>query len=157
MSEFYKVNYDVAMLMDSGEARIGVVIRNENGEVMGSLAEKIAKPECVEVLEALVARRAILFATELGLKWVIIEGDSEIVFKALSGVSPDRSCIGHIIKDYKSISGLFQAHSFSHTRQQGNTVAHALVKRARKSFPLLVWMESVPPDIAYLVHIDVIP
>ena len=155
-SDFYKVNYDGAVLKDSGEAGIGVVIRNEKGEVMGSLAEKIKKPDSVEVLEALAARRAILFATELGLQRVIIEGDSEIVFQAVSEVCSVCSCIGHIIKDCKSISGLFQTHSFSHTRRQGNAVAHALAKRARKSFPFLVWMESVPPDIAYLVHIDVI-
>ncbi|XP_075664873.1 uncharacterized protein LOC142634467 [Castanea sativa] len=154
-SDFYKVNYDGAMLKDSGKAGIGVVIRNENGEVMASLAEKITKPDCVEVLEALAARRAILFAIELGLQQVIIEGDSEIVFKALSGVCSDRSCIGHIFKDYKSILGLFQTHS-SYTRRQCNSVAYALAKRARKSFLLLVWMESVPPDISYLVYVDVI-
>lgn len=42
-SDFYKVDYDGAVLKDSGEAGIGVVIRNEKGEVMGSLAEKIKK------------------------------------------------------------------------------------------------------------------
>ena len=95
----------------------------------------------MEVLEALAARRAVLFAAKLGLQRVVFEGDSETVFKALSGATSDRSCIGHIIKDCKSISSLFQAHFFSHTRQQGNAVAHALAKRARNYFPLLVWME----------------
>ena len=146
--DFYKANYDGALLEESGEAGLGVVIRNEKGEVMESLAEKINKPDSVEILEALAARRAVLFATELGLQRVVFEGDSETVFKALSGATLDRSCIGHIIKDCKSISGLFQAHFFSHTRRYGNTVAHALAKRARNSFLLLVWMESVPPNIA---------
>ncbi|XP_075665535.1 uncharacterized protein LOC142635224 [Castanea sativa] len=155
-SNFYEVNYDRVVLKDSGEAGLGVVIRNEKGEVVGSLAEKIKLPDSIEVLEALAARKAILFAIELGLQRVIIEGDSEIIFKALSESCSDCSHIGHIIKDCKSISSLFQTHSFSHTRRQGNAVAHALAKRARKSFPLLVWMESVPPAVACLVHIDVI-
>lgn len=40
ISDFYKANYDGALLEESGEAGLGVVIRNEKGEVMGSLAEK---------------------------------------------------------------------------------------------------------------------
>ena len=32
---------------------------------------------------------------------------------------------------------------------------HALARRARLSSPLSVWMESVPPDISYLVYVDV--
>ena len=37
--------------------------------------------------------------------------------------------------------------SFSHTRRQGNCVAHSLAKRVRVSLSLLVWMEYVLPDI----------
>ena len=35
----------------------------------------------------------------------------------------------------------------SHVCRQGNALANALAKRARLSNPLLVWMESVPPDL----------
>ena len=38
----------------------------------------------------------------------------------------------------------------------GNEVVHALTKRAKKFFPLSMWMEFVPPDIFYLVYVDVI-
>ena len=74
----------------------------------------------------------------------------------MEGVS-NCSCFGHIIKDCKSIMGSLRTCSFSHVRRQGNGVAHALARRAKNSHPLLVWMEAVPPDIPYLVHIDVIP
>ena len=53
--------------------------------------------------------------------------------------------------------GLPRTCSFSRVRRQGNGVVHALAKRAKNSYPLLVWMEVVPPGISYLVHIDVIP
>ena len=114
---------------------------------MGSLVEKIDMPSTVEVLEAMAARRAMLFMEELGLSHAVFEGDSELVVNALVGHCPDRASIGHIIKDCKSLRGLFQTYSFSHVRRQGNGVAHALARRARMSFPLTVWMESVPPDI----------
>jgi len=103
--------------LSPGKAGVRVVVRNENGEVMASLAEKITKPASVEVLEALAAKRVAIFSMELGLHRVIIERDSEIVFKALSGECLDCSCIGHIIKDCKSILGFFQTYFFSHTRR----------------------------------------
>ena len=93
------------------------MVRNENGEVMASLAERITILASVEGLEALAARRAVIFSLELGLHRVVIEGDTEIVFKALSRECSDCSCIGHIIKDCTSISGFFQTYSFSHTRR----------------------------------------
>ena len=67
------------MFTEIGEAGIGIVVWNERGEVMASLAEK--KFPClpsVEVLEALAARKAAVFTVKLGLHWAIIEGDSKL-------------------------------------------------------------------------------
>ena len=36
-----------------------MVVRNNRGQVVAALAEKVAKPESTEVLEVLAARRAI--------------------------------------------------------------------------------------------------
>ena len=122
---------------------------------MASLAEKLVMPQTVEILEAMVARRAMIFMEELGLCRVIFEGDSETVVKALTRGCPDKSSIGHIVKDCMSLMGCFQTCSFSHVRRQSNGVAHALARRARKSSLLSIWMESVPPYISYLVYVDV--
>ena len=154
-SGIYKANYDGAYFAEEEAAGFGVVVRNELGQVMASLAKKLAMPPTMEILEAMAARRAMIFMEELGLCRATFEGDSETVVKALAGDCPDQSCIGHIIKDCKSLMGCFQTCSFSHVRQQSNRVAHALARRARKSSPLSVWMESVPPDISYLVYVDV--
>ncbi|XP_050258952.1 uncharacterized protein LOC126703942 [Quercus robur] len=151
----YKANYDGAYFAEEEAVGIGVVVRNELGQVTASLAEKLVMPQTVEILEALAARRAMIFMEELGLCRVIFEGDSKTVVKALTGGCPNRSSIGHIVKDCMSLMGWFQSCSFSHVRQQGNGVAHALARRARKSSPLSVWMESVPLDISYLVYVDV--
>ena len=62
--------------------------------------------------------------------------------------------IGQIINDILSIVGSLRTFSFSHTRRQGNYVAHVLAKRAIVSFRLLVWMEHVPSDIEQLVILD---
>ena len=72
---------------------------------MGSLVEKIDMPSTVEVLEAMAARRAMLFMEELGLSHAVFEGDSELAVKALVGHCPGRSSISHIIKDCKCFKG----------------------------------------------------
>ena len=43
-----KANFVGAVFANSGEAGGGVVIQNENGEVMAALSEKIALPSSVE-------------------------------------------------------------------------------------------------------------
>ena len=98
-----KANFDGAVFADSGEAGVGVVIQNENGEVMAALSEKIALPSSVEVLEMVAARRAAVFAAELGFQRVIFEGDAAGVIKALSMRDLALALAGHLVKDFMSI------------------------------------------------------
>nr|XP_023908469.1 uncharacterized protein LOC112020139 [Quercus suber] len=147
----YKANYDGAVFVESEEAGIGVIVRDSKGDVIAALAEKIPYPGSVDMLEALAARRAAKFVMDLGLTATEFEGDSEVVWRALKVVNEAHSAMGVIIKDTMSIVGSLRTFSFSHTRRQGNCVAHALAKRAIVSFPLLVWMEHVPTDISHVV------
>lgn len=54
-----KTNFDGAVFVDSGEAGIGVVIRDSRGQVLASLSKRIPNPSSVAVLELLAARRAV--------------------------------------------------------------------------------------------------
>ena len=74
-----------------------------------------------------------------------------MVCRALRVADWGHSSIGQIVKDILSIVDSLRTFSFSHTRQHGNCVAHALARRAIVSSPLLVWMEHVPPDICHFV------
>ena len=150
----YKANYDGCIFAESEEAGIGIIVRDGKRDVIAASAEKIPYPGSVEVLEALVAKRAAKFVVELGLSVAEFEGDSKVVWRALKAADGAHSAIGVIIKDTMSIVGLLRTFSFSHTRQQGNCAAHALAKRAIVSFSLLVWMEHVPTDISHVVISD---
>ena len=50
------MNYDGAYFADEVEAGISVVVRNELGQVMASLAEKLVMLSTVELLKAMAAR-----------------------------------------------------------------------------------------------------
>jgi ribonuclease HI len=143
----YKVNYDGAIFSDSNAAGIGVIIRNHQGEVMGSLSQRFPFPHSVEAVEASAARSAIQFARDLGFTKIDLEGDSKTVVEALILREPCTTMYGHIIEDTKQIAQSLQSVLFLHTNREGNVMAHLLAKRARQNKPFEAWLESVPPEL----------
>ena len=80
--------------------------------------------------------------------------DLETCIKALQKGELFSSSYGHLDRDTLFHVNSFQSFSFSHTVRQGNVVAHVLAQRARLSFPLLVWMESVSSNVDAFVLAD---
>ena len=68
---------------DSNGAGVRAVVRDSMGGVLASLAENIPFPQTVTNVEAAAARRAILLARDLNLSSIILEGDSEIITRAI--------------------------------------------------------------------------
>lgn len=66
---------------------MGVVIRNDMGQVMVSLSQKTTLPFTAIEVEAMAARRALELALETGFDQVILEGDSQILIIALGNSS----------------------------------------------------------------------
>ena len=88
-------------------------------------------PTSVELVEIFAASRAVQFTVELGYQQAIFEGDSGLVFKALSEGVQSLLPLGHLVKDFMSIVGLLRVYFFSRTRRQSNCVAHVLARRTR--------------------------
>ena len=150
-----KVNFDGAIFSQDGLAGAEVIIRDEHGLVMAALSQQIPSPASVEMVEVLAARRALVFAKELGFDRLILEGDSEAVIKAILGDYMDCSYLGHVLKDIKFLFSSFSFISVKHIHREGNCVAHKLARRAIRD-PFLVWMETVPPDILDVYQRDIL-
>ena len=150
----FKVNYDGAVFAETAEAGIGVVVRTANGSPMATLSQKIRYPLSVEATEAVAARRAVRFALELGLTEVEFEGDSRVITDALTGEKYAQADFGVIIEDTKALAQLLQKHSFLHVNRMGNSVAHALARRAQRCNSPKYRMEHVPPNIQQLLSFD---
>ena len=80
---FLKINYDDAVFRDSNSAGLGAVVCDSMGGVLASLAENIPLPQTMAGVEAAAARRAILLARDLNFSLIILEGDSEIITRAI--------------------------------------------------------------------------
>ena len=106
--------------------------------------KEVALPTSVEMVEVLAARRALIFANELGFDKVILEGDSEIAISAMKIDGYSAASFGHIIADIKALSPQFSCLIFQHTCRHGNMVAHSLARTACNFPPFCTWMEEVP-------------
>ncbi|XP_050241083.1 uncharacterized protein LOC126689976 [Quercus robur] len=155
VGDVVKINYDGAIFSEEGRAGLGVVCRNSEGVVIASLSEQIPLPATITQVEALAARRAAVFAVDIGISSAVLEGDSVIVYRDLSNTEPSLAPHGHIIQDVKLLASSFSCITFSHTRRQENGVTHALARRAINSPNQNVLLDNMPPDILHVALADI--
>ena len=109
---------------------IGAVIRNHDGAVMASCAEKLNQTYKVEEIEALAALKALQLAYDLGFQNVILEGDSLGLIQALKAEDHNLSPLGLLVEDVKLFANNFVRLSYSHIKRSGNNVTHNLTKHS---------------------------
>lgn len=58
----FKMNFDGAIFENLALAGLGIVIRDEQGLIITALSQRIPLPNSVNMVEALAARRSLIFA-----------------------------------------------------------------------------------------------
>ena len=150
---YLKINFDGATFKDINKAGLGVVIRDGFGQVLASLLEQIQLPFSLNLVEAMAVARALSFAAELGFSRFVLEGDSELIIKALQNKEDSLAPFGHILAAAKTTTNV-NCISFSHIRRLDNSIAHNLAKHARHVAGLKVWMKDVPPHLYSVLLTD---
>ena len=152
----YKANFDAAFFGSSGTVGIGVVVRDSKGEIIAALSQKILEPHSVDAAEALACSRAVVFAKELCLLSVIVEGDSMQIVQAASNKRANLTLFGHVINEIHESCSSFNRISFQHVRRDGNKLAHSLARRAVLSADTVVWVEELPTDLEDVFQMDLV-
>ena len=79
----YKLNFDAAIFTDISTSGVGVIIRNEKGQVMVALSSKGLAVIDSEKVEVLACRQAMEFALDDGFSDLIVEGDNSNVMRSI--------------------------------------------------------------------------
>jgi hypothetical protein len=97
--------------------------------------------------EALAARRAIKLCLLLGIRKIILEGDSLQVVHALQVSNKGPSVIGPIVEDARYLCRRFLDFEVRHVLRGANGEAHRLAKLALSRDGYTIWRDNFPfPD-----------
>ncbi|KAK9994125.1 hypothetical protein SO802_023828 [Lithocarpus litseifolius] len=152
----YKVNIDAVVFKEQGCCGVGVVIRNDKGQLMGAMSKRVEFPWGALEAEAKAAEMGVCLAWDLGLKDIEVEGDSLLVAQALKGSTPPALPILKIVEGVKWYLRKFSSWTVVHTRRINNVAAHLLANSARNVFDCVIWVEDIPPIIEMQILKDVI-
>ena len=115
--EWYKVNVDSAVFKHRKKAGIGVVIRDETGEVIAALSKIVNAPLGAVEIEALAMETRVSFARDVGIREAVFEGDSLIICKALQGDRGLPSSIQNVLEGTLELTLGFRSFAFSHVKR----------------------------------------
>lgn len=135
---------------------VGVVIRDWRVTFVLTKSDQCLA-DLALIAECWAARLALATALELGLRCVVLEGDSLKVISLLSyqnGACP--WSINWLIHDYFYFISLLSSFCFSHIKRCANTVAVRMAKHGSASTPTLeVWPFSPLSWIGDELNFDV--
>ena len=128
---WYKTNVDGAVFTERGQCGIRVVVWNDKGQIMAALSKKLLYPLGALAAKAKAIEIDIFFSWELGLREIILEGDSQIVMNAIANHDLGPIQIQQLVTGIKSWVPKFRTWKTSFTRREGNKAAQLMAKHAR--------------------------
>ena len=85
--------------------------------------------------------------SQLNRSSITLEGDSEIINRALQDAEQSFATFSNLIKEIRFHADSSLNCNFSYVKRKGNSVAYSLVRHAKHVNDLVVWREEVPPPI----------
>ena len=146
-----KLNSDAAA--KNGKGGLGVVVRDEEGEVLLAAGVRLEEVSSPEEAEACAILFGLQIAFDAGLRNLEVESDCLTVIKMLNGTSA-RNATQTIIHDILALSSSFNFCSFSFVNRVCNKVAHTMAKLSSSFDEMRVWLEDYPPELSTCVAAD---
>jgi ribonuclease HI len=153
--DVYKINCDGSFIPGSNKAGWGFIIRYHYGNVAAAGVGSANFLLSAQHAETIAFMKGIEHA-ELGMSRVILEIDAISIAKALSEPGIDRSGIGPVLCDIKTVMyNEFAECIISHVSRECNVIADTLAAMGLncRNGPLL-WQDRLPDSVALLVSSD---
>lgn len=131
MSEPIVVWIDGASRGNPGQAGIGVLIQNNEGETLNEISEYLGDDKTNNQAEYSALIKALESCKELGVKNVKVLSDSELVVKQMKNQYRVRSeKIKNLHKKAKRLESEFQEVAYNHVSREKNSIADNLANKA---------------------------
>lgn len=138
------VNVDAALFPSIRRMGMGFVARNHLGECMFAGSEQLQGFSEPELAEALAIRRALEVCRSEGCSSIVLASDCLSMVNKIKSTAQDRSRVGAVVSDIKSLASGFTQCSFLHVRRGMNVAAHKLARSCEHSVNLFYL--GVVPD-----------
>jgi hypothetical protein len=107
---------------------MGAVFRDSEGKCLAAASLPLQGFTSPEMGEALALRGAVMIARDKGFNNVVFVSDCLSLIQRLNSPAPDRSEVGSVVKDIKTLVAGFSTASFRHVKRCLNEAAHILAK-----------------------------
>ncbi|KAL2906316.1 putative 4-hydroxy-4-methyl-2-oxoglutarate aldolase [Bienertia sinuspersici] len=128
---------------------------SKNGEVVVAQARTLFKKGDAEMAEALAAKMALKLIRDQGWRKVIVEGDAQIIIRALQQKIRRSHYVQLIIEDVIHLSASIEEIVFTFAFHQCNEVAHRLAKWVVASFSDELWLNECLVWLSDLIVTDI--
>jgi hypothetical protein len=112
---------------------LGAVGRDHRGTLKFSVSEGITGISSPEVAEAIAIRSALTFALNNGFMDIILASDCLSMIQCICSPILDRSPVGALVTDIKTLAVGFNKYSFKHYGHKINVAAHILAHNCENS------------------------
>jgi hypothetical protein len=144
-SGFILVNSDAALFEDRQRMAMGAVIRDSAGGCLAAASLPLQGFTTPEIAEALALRGAVAIARDKGFDKAIFASDCLSLIQCLHSLNQDRSQVGILVKDIRSMVAGFSTAIFRHVHRSVNEAAHILARSC--NLASVGFISDVAPEI----------
>ena len=141
---YVKVNWDASISKQQNKMGVGLAVRDHTGQVWVMACATKDFINDPTTAEAVGAWFTVALAKRLGLRQVIMEGDSLEVVQAINREGNCWTAYGPIVNDIKDDLRSWQGWVFQHTSWRSNGVARQLAHLAFKHGEGREWVADFP-------------
>ncbi|GMI89630.1 hypothetical protein like AT3G25270 [Hibiscus trionum] len=153
-SPLVKVNIDKCFISGENKPCSRIIVRDENGHVLGSgFRVNFHIPSCFSA-EALAIVQGLLFALDVGFHDVHIESDSKSSISRANSRTSNFSEMRPYTYYAKRLTSCFSSCIFSFIGRKGNRATHAMAFECLRCSFDCSWVEDAPEQVLKIVDDD---